>query len=196
MSQHIEIEFKNLLTREEFFRLSTYFTFEPEDFRTQVNHYFDTPNFSLKSHGCALRVREKAGTFELTLKQPANTGLLETNQTISQEQFQAVMQTGTIPSGIVYSALASLIQGSGEITYFGTLSTERAEKNYKDGLIVLDHSTYLNTEDFEIEYEVTDANLGQTVFKGLLQQMHIPLRKTDNKIMRFYNQKLLELDSK
>ncbi|SEN15360.1 Uncharacterized protein YjbK [Mesobacillus persicus] len=196
MSQHIEIEFKNLLTQEEFFKLSSYFTFKPEDFRKQVNHYFDTPSFTLKSHGCALRIREKAGTFELTLKQPANTGLLETNQTISIEQVQAVMKTGTIPSGIVYSALENIIQDSDSITYFGTLSTERAEKNYKAGLIVLDHSTYLSTEDFEIEYEVTDANLGQEVFKSLLKQMHIPLRKTDNKIMRFYNQKQLELDSK
>ena len=41
-----------------------------------------------------------------------------------------------------------------KITYFGTLTTYRKEFQYKDGLLVLDKSYYLNKHDYELEYEV------------------------------------------
>ncbi|MDR4271954.1 CYTH domain-containing protein, partial [Bacillus pumilus] len=47
----------------------------------------------------------------------------------------------------------------------------------------------LNKEDFEIEFEVDDRKEGQMVFLNLLQQLNIPVRKTENKIKRFYNEK-------
>ncbi len=189
MSQHIEIEFKNLLTKEEFIRLSSYFKFQDKDFKKQVNHYLDTPDFSLKEQGCALRVRKKPNHFELTLKQPASTGLLETNQTISEDEAEVIIKTGKIPVGPVLNALAPLLLDINFLLYFGSLTTARAEKEYEGGLIVLDHSTYLNTEDFEIEYEVQDEVTGYPIFQNLLEQLNIPLRKTDNKIMRFYKKK-------
>ncbi|MEH7347045.1 CYTH domain-containing protein, partial [Bacillus sp. JJ1532] len=54
---------------------------------------------------------------------------------------------------------------------------------------VLDHSYYLNKEDFEIEYEVSNREKGLEVFSELLLNLDIPIRKTDNKIMRFYKEK-------
>lgn len=192
MSQHIEIEFKNLLTKEEFFRLSSYLKFQEGDFKKQVNHYLDTHDFSLKEQGCALRVRKKLDHFELTLKQPASTGLLETNQTISEGEADVIIKTGKIPVGPVLNELAPLLPDIDSLLYFGSLTTERAEKEYEGGLIVLDHSTYLNTEDFEIEYEVQDEAVGYPIFQSVLEQLNIPLRKTDNKIMRFYKKKRSE----
>jgi uncharacterized protein YjbK len=189
MSQHIEIEFKNLLTEAEFNRLSSYFKFQSEHFKQQVNHYLDTSGFRLKEQGCALRVREKNTHYELTLKQPAPTGLLETNQMISGTQADSIIKTGEIPTGPVQNALSPLLPNLNTLQYFGSLTTNRAEKEYEGGLIVLDHSLYLSTEDFEIEYEVTDEKSGYEVFQNLLEQMNIPFRKTDNKIKRFYKQK-------
>lgn len=193
MSQHIEIEFKNLITEKEFIRLKSYLNFKSEHFKNQVNHYFDTSKFGLKEQGSALRVRKKNNHYELTLKQPAQTGLLETNQTISEPQAKSIIKTGTIPPGPVQKALSTLITDLDTLHYFGSLTTNRAEKEYEGGLIVLDHSLYLSTEDFEIEYEVTDEKTGYEVFKNLLEQMNIPSRKTDNKIMRFYKQKKAEM---
>jgi uncharacterized protein YjbK len=195
MSQHIEIEFKNLITEEEFNRLITHLKFHSENFRKQVNHYFDTYEFRLKDQGCALRVRKKSTYYELTLKQPAPTGLLETNQTISETQANAILKTGMIPEGPVQEALSTLLPNLDTLHYFGSLTTNRAEKEYEGGLIVLDHSVYLSTEDYEIEYELTDEKSGYEVFKNLLEQMNIPFRKTDNKIMRFYKQKEIDLHS-
>ena len=56
---------------------------------------------------------------------------------------------------------------------------------------MLDHSRYLNKEDYEIEVEVTNAEEGFRSFQKLLASHQIPVRKTPNKIKRFYDQKLL-----
>lgn len=189
MSQEIEIEYKNLLTKEEFSRIKTFFDFKTDDFKKQINHYFDTSDFYLKKQGYALRIREKDGNYELTLKQPAPTGLRETNQALSSSEAKEVMETNDLPKGPVKDALEGLAGNAEAFIYFGSLATNRAEKNYQDGLAVLDHSYYLNTEDYEIEFEVVDEKKGQEVFKSLLEQLQIPLRTTDNKIMRFYKRK-------
>ena len=151
MSQNIEIEFKNLLTEEEFLRLITFFNIDASLFKIQINHYFDTPSFSLKENGSALRIREKGNEFEMTLKQPAVQGLLETNQLLSGDQAKKILKSGKILEGQVKDAISKMIQDVDSLLYFGSLTTERAEFDYKEGLLVLDHSYYLNTEDFELE---------------------------------------------
>ncbi|WP_144474573.1 CYTH domain-containing protein [Cytobacillus oceanisediminis] len=189
MSQNIEIEFKNMLTEKEFHYLSSYFKLEPEQFKKQINHYFDTPSFTLKDKGSALRIREKGNEFELTLKQPAKQGLLETNQILTEGQANEALKTGKLPDGEVKDAVSDLISNMNELQYFGSLTTVRAEVEYKEGILVLDHSYYLNTEDFELEYEVTDESEGFLNFSNLLTELKIPVRQTDNKIKRFYAKK-------
>lgn len=189
MSQNIEIEFKNMLTEKEFHYLSSYFKLEPDQFKKQINHYFDTPSFTLKDKGSALRIREKGNEFELTLKQPAKQGLLETNQILTEGQANEALKTGKLPDGEVKDAVSDLISNMNELQYFGSLTTVRAEVEYKEGILVLDHSYYLNTEDFELEYEVTDESEGFLNFSNLLTELKIPARQTDNKIKRFYAKK-------
>jgi uncharacterized protein YjbK len=189
MSENIEIEFKNLLTEEEFGRLKSFFGFDNKNFKKQVNHYFDTNQFDLKEQGCALRIREKKGQFEMTLKQPAPVGLLETNQYIPEQAAQNMLATGEIPVGPVRTALSALFGHHDPVVYFGSLTTERAEKAYQGGLVVLDHSTYLDKNDYELEYEAEEEKSGREIFHALLSGLNIPSRKTDNKVMRFYKQK-------
>jgi uncharacterized protein YjbK len=190
VAETIEIEFKNLLTKVEFENLLKTFNIEDKDIVKQSNHYFDTPDFSLKDLGSALRIREKKNSFELTLKQPAAVGLLETTQHLSSNEFEAAIKKQIFPEGIVQERLEQLDIAFNNIVYFGTLTTKRAEFPYKEGLLVLDHSFYLEKEDYEIEYEVEDFQTGQLVFQELLKQYDIPIRKTQNKIARFYQQKL------
>ncbi|MEH7442833.1 CYTH domain-containing protein [Bacillus sp. JJ1122] len=189
MSQNIEIEFKNMLTNDEFLRLIKHFNIDLTKFKKQVNHYFDTPSFSLKAKGSALRIREKDTQFEMTLKQPAEQGLLETNQFLEPAQAEYILKTGKILEGEVQDAITNIIDDADSLEYFGSLTTDRAEFDYKGGLLVLDHSYYLNTEDYELEYEVTDESEGFKIFSELLDELNIPVRTTDNKIKRFYNRK-------
>jgi uncharacterized protein YjbK len=189
LSQHIEIEFKNMLTKDEYFHLITEFSIDETMIGTQINHYFDTETFQLKELGSALRIREKNGQFELTLKQPAKVGLLETNQEITKEIALATLQGASLPSGSVKDQLLKSGFPIEQLQYFGSLTTNRCELQYKGGLLVLDHSLYLLKEDYELEYEVHDVTEGELAFKQLLKSFRIPIRATENKIKRFYNQK-------
>lgn len=189
MSQNIEIEFKNMLTKVEYERLFQYFNIDKNQQFTQENHYFDTPDFSLKNKGTALRIRKKGRNYEMTLKQPAAIGLLETNQLISEDEAMIAIHQGRLPTGIVQNLIEKFDISFSTIEYFGLLITERIEFEYRNGLLVLDHSTYLNNEDYELEYEVENYQLGEEIFLELLKRLKIPTRKTENKIRRFYNQK-------
>lgn len=193
MSQEIEIEFKNLLTKEEFIKIRDFFNIKEHEFFFQENHYFDTPQFSLKKLGAALRIRKKQDRYCLTLKEPAEIGLLETHQFITEEVANEMINSGQIVEGQIAERLNGHDIDYKTITYFGTLSTTRAEKDYKKGLIVLDHSQYLAVEDFELEYEVQDEEVGKVFFTELLEKLNIPIRLTKNKIRRFYEQKYKEM---
>lgn len=188
-NKNIEIEFKNMVNREEFSSLIDFFNIRSEDFSEQENHYFDTPDFLLKAKGSALRIREKNGSFELTLKQPHPEGLLETNENLTESEAAEMIRTGKIPAELIIRSIKELGIETDKLQYFGTLATKRAEKEYMKGLAVLDHSRYLNKEDFELEYEVDNRNEGELTFLNLLKQLNIPVRKTENKIKRLYNEK-------
>ncbi|MEI4789501.1 CYTH domain-containing protein [Bacillus sp. FJAT-53060] len=187
MAQEIEIELKQLLLKEEFEQLKRYFQLKDTDFRTQTNYYFDTPQFDIKSQFAALRMREKDGQWVLTLKELHEIGLLETHQTTapptSLDDFQ-------IPEGEVADRLDDLSIRKDQIVYFGSLETLRAEKIINEGLIVLDHSRYLTVEDYELEFEVSNLEIGQAAFSTLLRQFQIPTRNTRNKVVRFYEEKM------
>ncbi|RBW69947.1 CYTH domain-containing protein [Bacillus taeanensis] len=188
MSQEVEIEFKNLLTKTEFNTLKKAFSLTNQSFFSQINYYFDTKSFSLAGQKSALRVRKKNNNYELTLKQPHPDGLLETNQQISKEQFQT-LKDGVFPDGEVKSILLLLNISPNTLIFLGDLTTNRAETRYKEGLLVLDHSFYLGKEDYELEYEVKNAAVGKDDFNRLLHIHHIPMRKTNNKIKRFFDEK-------
>ncbi|MBH0347536.1 MULTISPECIES: CYTH domain-containing protein [Bacillus] len=184
MTQEIEIEFKNIVTEEEFNTLCK--SFSIEGFMKQVNHYFETPNFSLKEAGSALRIRHKGETYTLTLKQPAEVGLLETHQVITADEARLMMETNTIIQGAVVDQLHKLQIPVSALTYMGSLTTERAETLFEGGTLVFDHSFYYNHDDYEIEFEVQDEEAGKAAFIHLLKQHDIPIRHTNNKVKRFF----------
>jgi uncharacterized protein YjbK len=189
MSQNIEIEFKNMLTKEEYENLITFFSIKEDDIFTQENHYFDTADFALKEQGSALRIRKKGNEYEMTLKQPAIEGLLETNQVLSKEEASDAITQGLLPSGIIQNLISKMNISFSNLSYFGSLTTKRVEFKFENGLLVLDHSYYLNKEDYEVEYEVESYQHGKQIFLQLLKQHGIPNRETENKIRRFYHQK-------
>ena len=107
-NKNIEIEFKNMITTDEFTALMNFLNLRSEDFSEQENHYFDTPDFLLKEKGSALRIRQKYGSFELTLKQPHPEGLLETNEDLSESEAAEMIQTGNIPREQIKKSLEEL----------------------------------------------------------------------------------------
>lgn len=190
MMEEIEIEFKNLLTVDEYVQLINAFTIERSALYKQANHYFDTPHFHLKEQQCALRIRAKNGGYILTLKEPHIEGLLETHQMITESEAKQTFRSCNLPPGNVTTKLKlRLGEDLTKLVYLGELKTDRIEVKIKDGLLVFDKSNYLGYTDYELEFECSDWMKGKTFFENFLNRYHIPKRDTPNKIQRFMNQK-------
>lgn len=190
MAQENEIEKKNLLTEAEFQRLCKAFNLKDDDFFWQSNTYFDTSDYELKNKGAALRIREKNSQFELTLKQPATEGLLETNQPLTKKEAEEAFTSTRLPAGEVKSQLETTLSISlDDVKKLGTLKTRRTHIPYQAGMLFLDHSVYLDTEDFEVEIEGTSLKEVDNLLNEVLTTYNIPYRKTPNKIKRFFTKK-------
>ncbi|MDX1771545.1 MAG: CYTH domain-containing protein, partial [Planococcaceae bacterium] len=177
MSSQTEIEFKNLLTEEEFNSLRDAFSLSDTDFHSQTNTYFDTDDFQLKEAKKGFRLRVVGDRNELTLKSPGDNPhtMLEITELISNEKRDQILSQGYIDTHL-YQAFSQL---PNQVNAFGSLRTERAEIPYEGGLLVFDHSYYMQLEDFEVEYEVEDLEAGRTHFYDLLKKHNIPTRQTD-----------------
>jgi uncharacterized protein YjbK len=185
VTQEIEIEYKNILTKKEFELLLNTLPFSIEG-KTQTNYYFETKDFRLKENGAALRIREKQGAYQLTLKEPNETGLLETHDTLSEEEVDKWLSGKPIAKEHTQKQLDKWNITPSTLTYFGALTTVRREIPYRDVLLVLDYSTYNGQADYELELEAPSEEVGRSVFQSLLKQFAIPERKTPNKIQRFF----------
>lgn len=185
MSKELEIEFKNLLAKEEYLKLLASFGYTAADAQTQINHYFDTEDFQLKTLHSALRIRNKGNHFECTLKIPADTGNFEITDKLSEQQAESMLNLKSFEPPEVLAVLTEKNINPDKLKLLGSLTTHRIEFNYKDGLLVLDHSEYCGVDDFEVEFEVNDEKMGQQQFKDFLEEHGIPLRAADKKIARF-----------
>ncbi|MFD2629685.1 CYTH domain-containing protein [Oceanobacillus kapialis] len=185
MTQEIEIEYKNILTKKEFETLLTTLPF-PADGETQTNHYFETDDFQLRENGAALRIREKQGKYQLTLKEPHDTGLLETHDTLTEEEVDNWLSGNPVAKTHTEAQLNNFGISVSDLHHFGALTTVRREIPYKDVLLVLDYSTYNGQSDYELELEAQSENIGSSVFHALLKEFAIPKRETPNKIQRFF----------
>lgn len=187
MTQQLEIEFKNMLTKEEFTRLCTSFKLKNHNFHTQKNHYFDTQDFALKNLQSGLRIREVQNRFECTLKEPAaGIGLTETTDLLSKSDVQSILAGHSVlHADEVDKRLQTLKINPRDLQILGTLQTKRAEIEYEGGLLVFDHSHYADTDDYELEYEVLNEEIGKNIFESFLKQYSIPRRPADKKIARF-----------
>lgn len=189
MSQQIEIEFKNMLTKDEYQKLLLSFQIESDQIITQENHYFDTPDFRLKLLQSGLRIRSfENGSYECTLKERSSEhGHLETTDTIFKEDVEAIFSGDFSKAPNVLTRLQALQISIEELSCFGSLITDRVEIPYNGGTLVFDHSKYLQEEDYEVEYEAVDEENGSHIFNQFLQQYQIIKKPADKKIARFMN---------
>lgn len=186
MNQEIEIEFKNLLTKEEFNRIRTYLSF-PDKGVTQTNYYFETKEFSLKNNHAAIRIREKNGEYTLTLKQPQGQGLLETHDPLTKIETNEWMNGNPVSKPYVAKQLGKMHIDPSDLIYYGSLTTTRLEYNHEGFIYVLDDSHYNHHSDYELEIEAPSYDAGLTTFNQLLNTLSIPRRKTPSKIERFFS---------
>jgi len=191
MAQEIEIEFKNLLTEDEFNRLANYLSF-PQQAAEQTNYYFETNDFALKKRGSALRIREKAGTCVLTFKEPHPDGLLETHDKLTKREKDLWLSGQHLEKPNVAHRLQKMGISLNDLHCFGQLTTKRRQICDKQTRVVLDESIYNDRKDYELEIEADNRKTGLAVFHSLLETLAIPQRPTPNKIQRFFMSRSLE----
>ncbi|MCD2252990.1 CYTH domain-containing protein [Listeria marthii] len=187
MVKELEIEFRNLLTKEEYDTLTENFRVKEEDFFEQTNYYLDTADFGLKELHSALRIRQLESQYQLTLKTPESRGLMETTQILGADQATAIIAGANIPVGPVRDTLKEIGINHEDLQVFGSLKTIRAEKDYKKGLLVFDKNFYGTISDFDLEYEVADYDKGKEIFDKLLKEYQITNQPAENKVARFYH---------
>lgn len=184
MKQEVEIEFKNILTKKQYNTLLNIIPFQKTTMNE--NYYFETKDFKLAKVKSALRIRKNDKAYTLTLKQPKEGYVLETNIPLAEEEALSCLKGNFIQHDEFTKYLSSLGIRPDELHYFGKLITKR--KTYYDGenLYVLDHSFYNDKEDFELELEVQNREKGLKLFTKILNETNIERKKTPSKIERFF----------
>ncbi|WP_107947313.1 CYTH domain-containing protein [Lysinibacillus parviboronicapiens] len=186
MSQQLEIEFKNLLTKQQYEQLLKDFHIHDDAIHRQTNHYFDTPQYEIRHLKSGLRIRQINDYYECTLKErTAEHEHLETTDELSAEQAQKMLNGEGFFAPEVAKRLANYDIPLDKLKVFGSLTTDRVEIPYKGGLLVFDHSFYLQCDDYEVEYESNDVIKGNAMFDAFLQQYGIKKQVADKKIARF-----------
>lgn len=184
--EELEIEFKNLIDYHTFEHLRNTL-FEDAELKTQTNFYIDTINFDLKARKCALRIRDNGDQKAMTLKIPQTIGIMEYTDTIDEHILdEEYIEQKSIPD-VINKQLDNMQILHNTLRIFGALSTERREIDYHGGTLVLDASFYLDTSDYELEYEVTDYETGQKHFDAFLEHYNIEQKDTLSKVQRFYD---------
>lgn len=186
MSKEIEIEFKSMLTKNEYETLLRYYNVSDEQFVTQTNLYFDTTDFQLKQHGMGLRIRRFADKAEATLKIPQTIGLLEVTDPLTLNEVDEALAKDQFAqqAAEILEQLETLNIPLSDLHLIGKLITKRAEFMIPEGKLALDESWYSEHHDFELELEVPNSGFDETAFKQLLAKFDLPYRKTQNKIVR------------
>ena len=189
MNQKIEIEYKNILSQEEYEKMLEYYS-KRENITSweQSNYYFDTPNLQLKKANSALRIRTiENKKAEITLKTPYGGHLLENTISLDYNKARKMVSAGQIdlPDSIE-RIFKKMNIDLNLLKYQASMTTLRNEWQDSNCTIVLDQSNYIQTRDYELEVEAPTDEAAQEVFNQILEQFSIEKRETPNKIARAF----------
>lgn len=172
MSNAIEIEAKALVEKSDYQRLMNAFRGLP--IITQTNYYVDDKEHSLRKEGISLRIREKNGDYEMTLKTPLAHGLLEKNCAWSKGTFVDFKEHHRFPDGDIKRFLTMLSFDINELEILTSLTTKRLDIPYKGGKLSVDENHYSGIIDYEIELEYNNLKDAEDLLKELLESYEIP----------------------
>lgn len=176
MYTSLEIEFKCKINEDDYNSLLQEFNLA-DKVNKQTNYYFDTNDQKLINNHIILRIREKDYNVKLTSKTPTNEGTLERHILLTKEEQNKMLNEGFD---------ASIIGINEYVHNLCKLETYRVKTPYKSGTLFFDKNVYYDTVDYEIEFEVTDEQLGKKEFFEFLENHNIPFVKMESKSKRAY----------
>lgn len=185
MAQEIEIEFKSMLTEDEFLLLLEELPF-PKTAIEQTNYYFETRDFALKKAQSALRIRKINNRFTLTLKEPHEKGILETHDALDAYEARSWIENHPIAKKHVHQQLQNLNVEEEELHYYGSLKTIRYSFDLNEISYMLDQSMYHGVIDYELEIEAPNDRAGEQAMRQVCEAYDITFKKAEPKIARFF----------
>ena len=174
MSRNIEIEAKSLIDEKSYRKL---IKGKESEIYTQINYYIDTKSFDVHERKMGLRVREKDGAFELTLKLKKDEGKLEINQDIAPNEFYEFKHLHHFPNGEVKETLIELGIDIDSLYIFTVLTTKRLDISYKGCLISIDESSFNGIIDHEVECESDSMENAKSVLIEFLNKNEVPYQE-------------------
>lgn len=180
---NLEIEYKTLLTKDEYQRLLHQMAHI--EAITQTNYYLDTPNFDLKTNGMSLRVRTLPNQAELTLKVPEEVGNREYHLGLSHEKATKILKGSNFLSDEIRDRIQAVGINPKDLRNFGQLTTIRREEITPIGKMALDLNQYADIIDYELELEVESAKEGEKAFQQFLADHQITFKHAKSKVARF-----------
>ncbi|MBZ9618263.1 CYTH domain-containing protein [Clostridium estertheticum] len=191
MIESIEKELKYIVKRNEFYILKKYLVScgFPNNTIIQSNYYLDTSDYTLKSKGITLRLREiNHQEYYLTVKIKNDEVInnlhikKEFNLKINKKRFNLIKSTKDIRMHLdILDPIKNVIgynQYGSAISMRGCLTTKRI--SYKiPGFhepILLDKNIYLNEVDYEIEWETEKIDSALQKIKTIFDDLGITIQ--------------------
>ena len=182
--REIEIEFKNLLTKDQYASLFEKYDLKNSEEIINKNFYYDDANESFKKIGAALRIRYTNKKTEMTLKVKGETQNVEINVPLDERYPKEPTVLPILPNEII----AELERMNVKIKtpmLIQKIETLRHEIALEEGLLVLDETTFINDIiDYELEFETKDYETGLVAFEKLLEENNIDKNPAKSKIAR------------
>ena len=178
MNENIELEYKVLVSDEQFSRLME--AYPPEETVIQINHYFDDSEFSNLNRHRVIRIREFPDSYEFTMKYyDESHDLHEISKPMSDRNLSADPE--------LCSFLNDCSVNPDSLKEFACLRTERRIHRDGYGELCFDRNTYADTEDLEIEYEmIYPCDDFYERFLEIIKKADIEYQPSKPKIMRCY----------
>lgn len=180
---HLEIEYKTMLTKAEFDHLQSLLSHVTPV--TQTNYYFESADSRMRSKKLSLRIRTFEQAAEMTLKIPKNIGTLEHNIPLSREEARHIIDSGCLPDNAISQIIREKDIDTDNLIVLGHLTTIRREVKTNIGLMALDRNQYAGRIDYELELEVEDADYGKLAFEQYLKDHNINFKYAKSKVARF-----------
>jgi len=178
---------KTLITSENYEKIVSQFNLFKYDIQT--NYYYDTDIFILKESNCSLRVRQQNDKYVLLFRRKRKYDKFDDYQEeITKEIFETLNQTQVLPDISIKKEIQSMTKLYQLVNYL-SIKTTRIRAKYKECLIFIDKTEYLDCIDYEIELH-SEGRTSQTetdaIFNRLLKKYSITYKTAQKKIDRAY----------
>lgn len=179
MNNEVEIEYKTIVTLEEYKKLIKHFDLVEKTPIKQTNYYFETKDDFIKSLMDSLRIRKISNTYTVTYKKHvSNNKVIELNNNITSEEFNKYMSNGI--------NLKEYNNSNKTAFNISSLTTERFEISNNNIKYFIDKSTYNGITDYEIEIETT-KELNNSEISTIFSKLDIIYKKSVPKVVRCFN---------